>query len=350
MTEKKETKNRIYVVDYLKALAMISVIINHCNLGAQVEKDLLFPYFVGLAVPIFILISGFTFSLSYQKHEDLGMGFWYRKDTILPKLSRFILPYLPIFLLELVYRYVIMGMSADPFLVLRSLFFGGYGPGGYYITIVIQLLFVFPICYLMIKKWDMKGVLLLGIIQLIYQIIIYQVQWDDIYYKRFFLRLLIFLAVGIYLYLHKDDLLASKKKKILLFLSFVGGVVYIYFANYLNIVPDIFSLWRRTAMPTVLYVFPLIAVIVSAFLYKKIPGKFGDFLGVVGKATYHILLIQMFWFHIVKYTPILLPNILLVPLNLIVGVGGGILYFYLDEWLRKQWKQRGSSSKKTIAS
>lgn len=343
MNKPASINNRIYVLDYIKAVAMISVIINHCNFTAQMEKDLLYPFFIGLAVPFFIVLSGFTFSLSFQKREELGIGHWYKPDTILPKLSRFVVPYVFIFALELIYKLSFDNMTFNLYLVTRTFFFGGYGAGSYYIPIIIQMLFIFPFCYWIVRKLGFKGVILLGIIQLLYQIGVYWIDLEDIYYKRIFLRFLVFLAGGIYIYLHREDILKSPRNKVLLLLSFAAGIIYIYVVNYQGHVPDIFAAWRRTAMPTILYVFPLLAFVISSCLYKKIPGRFGGLLSLIGQASYHILLVQMFWFHIGWEKT--LPYGAEVVVNLVVALTLGILFYKADTYIRQQWKKRKMGKK-----
>ncbi|MDO4541354.1 MAG: acyltransferase [Bacillota bacterium] len=336
--ENSSPNRRIYVIDYIKAAAMISVIINHCNFTSAMEKELLYPFFIGLAVPFFILVSGFTFSLSFRKREEQGISHWYKKDIILPKLSRFLLPYFFIFALELIYKLGPDKMVFDLPLIIRTFFFGGYGPGSYYIPIIIQMLFIFPLCYWLIRKKSFSGVIILGLIQLIYQIVVYNIGLEDIYYKRIFLRFLIFLAGGIYLYLHREDILKSRRNKILLLLSFVGGFIYIYLVNYQGHVPAIFSSWRRTAMPTFFYVFPVLAVIVSGCLYKQISGKTGAVLSLIGAASYHIFLVQMFWFHIGWEKTLAYPAE--VTVNLIFTIAVGIMFYKADSYLRKRAKSR----------
>ncbi len=333
-----QQNNRIYVLDYIKAIAMVSVIINHCNFTAQMEKDMLYPFFIGLAVPIFIVVSGFTFSLSYQKKETLGLKHWYARESILPKLSRFVMPFILIFLLELIYKLTIDNMAFNLTSIIRTFFFGGYGPGSYYIPIIIQMLFIFPLCYCLVRKYGFKGVLILGLIQLIYQFAVYYLDLPDIYYKRIFLRFLIFLGGGIYIFLHKEDILNSKGKKILLLLSFVVGCIYIYVANYQGHVPAIFLAWRRTAMPTILYVFPVLAVVIATCLHKKIPGKGGDFFSLIGQASYHIFLVQMFWFHI-GWEKTLTYGVEVI-VNLALTLTLGILFYRAEASLRRQLKQR----------
>ncbi|MEG0873766.1 MAG: acyltransferase [Clostridiales bacterium] len=339
-----DKSNRIYVLDYIKAIAMISVIINHCTLGSHMEKLLLYPYFIGLAVPFFILISGFTFSLSYHKMETMGIGSWYKKSTVLPKLSRFLAPFIVIFPLEVIYRWGIVGIPFDLYNVVRSFFFGGYGPGSYYVPLLVEMLFVFPLCYVLIKKYGFKGVLILVGVQLIFQVGVYYIDLDTIYYKRIILRYLVFLAGGIYIYLHQKDILKSKRNIIFLLFSLLIGGIYIYAVNYQGYVPDIFAVWRRTAMPTILYVFPIMAFFISYFFHKKIPGKFGDLLSLVGQSSYHIFLIQMFWFHIGWEKT--LPYYLAIPLNLALTITLGILFYKAENNIRKKLKQRKDTQQK----
>ncbi len=63
-------ENRNYLIDYLKALAILLVIVNH-SLSGSFRNSVFFFFVVRMAVPLFILISGYNFASSLEK---LGGG------------------------------------------------------------------------------------------------------------------------------------------------------------------------------------------------------------------------------------------------------------------------------------
>lgn len=65
MSEVKEIKKRIDFLDYLKAICVIMVIITHYDWG---DKDSpFFTMLINMAVPVFMIISGYNFAMSNRK-------------------------------------------------------------------------------------------------------------------------------------------------------------------------------------------------------------------------------------------------------------------------------------------
>lgn len=68
--EKESYKNntsRKPVLDILKGLCIIMIIITHYGWSEKTRLCGLFPYTVDMAVPVFMIISGYVFSNSYIK-------------------------------------------------------------------------------------------------------------------------------------------------------------------------------------------------------------------------------------------------------------------------------------------
>ena len=58
---------RIKAIDYIKAFCILMVIIGHCEVYSVYGKKLLMPFYVDLAVPCFLMLSGYTLSIRMQK-------------------------------------------------------------------------------------------------------------------------------------------------------------------------------------------------------------------------------------------------------------------------------------------
>ena len=68
MSETKVEKKRIDFLDYLKAICVIMVIITHYE-----WEDKGSPFFtmvINMAVPVFMIISGYNFAMSNRKKTD----------------------------------------------------------------------------------------------------------------------------------------------------------------------------------------------------------------------------------------------------------------------------------------
>ena len=67
---KIEIGTRNSLIDYLKAICVIFVCYTHCIHSESFRQLFIFPYFIAMAVPIFMLISGLNFSNSQKRFEN----------------------------------------------------------------------------------------------------------------------------------------------------------------------------------------------------------------------------------------------------------------------------------------
>ena len=91
MSEVKEIKKRIDFLDYLKAICVIMVIITHYDWA---DKDSpFFTMLINMAVPVFMIISGYNFAMSNRKKTGGNLKKMYAWEMIKPKLIRFLVPF-----------------------------------------------------------------------------------------------------------------------------------------------------------------------------------------------------------------------------------------------------------------
>lgn len=308
------------IFDYLKAICIIFVVTTHLLWTDQQRLNFLFPYTVDMAIPVFMIISGYVNMLSANKHKEYSLKNMYALQIIIPKLTRIFAPYIVVYaFLALVF---IFNGSVGVSEAALAFFTGGWGPGSYYVPILIQFTLLSPLMLFVIKEFKYKGyALLLSLNILLEACFTYFKIPVDIYRLSFF-RYIVFVCAGMYLYEAKD-----KINKTVLSIFLALGVGYIMAANYFGYTPKIFTNWVVTSFPTVLYIFPVVAVSVMVFT-KPLPDKFGGkILATVGETTYHIYLVQMVWY--VLYGNYFGPWIMLIP-NVILCCVGGIIFSKLD--------------------
>lgn len=142
-----EEKQRNNLIDYLKAVAVVLVIVNHTLTDA--ERDT-WPYFfiVRMAVPIFVLISGFNYTASMERRKSPFD--WYRGKRLLRKLVTYLAPMFAVFLVWCVKEAV--GGSLDVWTLVKSFVLQSYGFGAYYFWIAVQLYLMFPAVYVIVRR------------------------------------------------------------------------------------------------------------------------------------------------------------------------------------------------------
>lgn len=79
-------------VDILKAVCAVWVILLHTIYGNWYDK-LGMVFWAQMAVPIFMMLSGYTYTSSIRKKEIVGPIQWFSFDNMAPKIRRILIPY-----------------------------------------------------------------------------------------------------------------------------------------------------------------------------------------------------------------------------------------------------------------
>lgn len=281
--------DRLYTLDVLKGLAILFVIVTHLGWEDTDRLRLGFPFWIEMAVPIFMLITGYVQAASYVRSG--GITRTSLKDKIRKSLIRYTVPYVLTYGLELLFFVAYTFYTAKTITAANvwdfflKFFQGGWGPGSYYYPVLVQITFLFPCIYLVVDKLRGKGVLLLAGINVLYEII--KLAWgiNDATYRMLAFRYIFLLAVGCYFYKQRE----CAFNRCALAASALGGGIYITAVNYLGVVPLIFTQWTSTCMVSSLWVVPLVYGVTKMQVRCRLLEK-------IGSASYAIFLTQMVWF------------------------------------------------------
>lgn len=282
----KESSKRQPILDYIKCICIIFVIINHSDVIST--SDPLYLFFIRMAVPVFILISGYTFALSNNAKTISKM---YTPTDIGRKFFRYTIPAVITYSIYILLL-IISGRSPSIQSCVTIFFLGLYGLGAYYYGILIQFIFICPIIYIIVKKWDVLGVTLVAFINFFYELF-FKVNCDNTsIYRILIFKYLFFISLGIYLYIHRND----KINPYHLVQMICIGIVYLILPTHFGYSYQIFCNWSDTSMIVGFYTFPVLYFIITNTQNSIIPGILGKLLSNVGKASYHIMFTQMLFF------------------------------------------------------
>lgn len=93
----------------------------------------------------------------------------------------------------------------------------------------------------------------------------------------------------------------------------------------------LFDYWKTTAMPVAFYIFPIVILLFRKFYHTRIPGLFGKLLMWIGKASYHIFLVQMVYYHFELGGAVMNTRwYIAVPFNILVSVPAGLAFYEFD--------------------
>lgn len=265
-------------VDVLKGMAMLCVLITHFRWPEQYRLIPVFPFIIEMAVPLFMVLSGYTWTLSYRKNGDSVLEL-YSPEHLVKKILRFTIPYIPIIIIETYFCGEHMGGGILDFVTMFIT--GGSGPGGYYYPVMIQLIFIFPLIYLLIKKLNVGGFILCIIINALYDVlrVFYHIQGDA--YRILMFRFIMVIGFGCLLALNQQSQI---EKKFLIGAEIIGGIS-IVSVHYLNCLSIEYSISFICA----LFILPWAYILLNSNINSKI-------LGLIGKASYNIYLLQMLYY------------------------------------------------------
>ncbi len=334
----REPSRRIYFIDYLKAFSILMVIITHY----EWENDAtpLFTLVIDMAVPIFMLVSGYNLSMSYNRRTDGTLRELYSPRILLPRSSRFLLPFAIIYPLEMLLHIVIKGRTYTAYDLVRYFFRGGLGPGSYYVPVIVAFVFVLPLIYLVIQRYAELGVCIIGLIHLLFEIYVRVAAVSLDTYRLSFMRYLLYVGLGCYLFWNSKD---SEKYKVstgMLIAMFLCGLSFSLAVYQFGWKPPIFRFWTSTSLPMALYVFPIIYVLMYHLKRKQIRGVFGTLLVKISQASYHIFLVQMVYYRV--FEELIFPSqrnfpvALILLANVLISLVFGYGFCILEKLIRKE--------------
>jgi peptidoglycan/LPS O-acetylase OafA/YrhL len=329
-------------IDLLKAAAIIAVIVMH-GMTTQALEGGWGAFHVWQAVPIFIVLLGLNAASSAQRH-GIKLASYYRSR------ARRLLPIWVAVVISVVGGVLTgrgewMAINFAGWLPLR-------GPGNYFIVIVVEFVLLFPLMWAAYKRWPIATIVGLFAIELVFSLII---QASNVLeaagtghawflYTSEIPHWLSGIALGIWL--AKDPDLFAKRNRWIVALAAVSIVYLLAFSatsSDFTILPDQQNLIS----------FPYAALLIMLGI-RYLPAAGGLVLrglGVIGQASLHIFLVQMFWFgQSFYYVPTLSDRweIQTIP-NLIVCIVGGTVFWWIDVNLGAIWRFFTSGERRRLA-
>lgn len=329
MSEPKATASRSsrnHFIDLLKGICIIFVIVTHFSWRDEEKLQYYFPYWLNMAVPIFMIISGYVYAFSFRKHKIETVSDAYSLKCVVPKIVRYTVPFAIAYIIEIVYMIMTGRFVAEEGVILNlvsNFIVGGYGPGSYYFPLMIQFIFVYPIIYFIVRKHDFKGVIIVGVLNAIFELIQYSYHLSYSSYRLLILRYILLIAVGCHI--SREDF---KMRKVVMIISFVVGALFIYKCNFMEYEPRIITHWTKTSYLACLYILPIATIMILKLKSVRfIPLEF------LGKASYNIFLAQMVWYHFgFKWLGTVVEDrLMLLAVDILICIIAGILFYFAEQ-------------------
>ena len=317
--------HRNETIDAIKGMCIIFIVMTHFQWAWEERLRYMFPFWINMAVPILMIISGYVYSASFEKGKIDSIDKAYGISLILRRALRYILPYIPIYFLNIIWLFITK--NTEQYFALGGggaipLFFtGSNGPGSYYYLIMLQFIFIIPVIYFIVKRYRGSGFLICLVVNGIYEYLKHIYFMGEDCYRLLIFRYIGMIAYGCLLQVNSRYKLKKTWKVVMLFL----GGTFIYVTQYRGYTPGIADYWTSTCWIAGLFIMP-----VAERLFEiKIKCRW---LSVIGKASYNIYLIQMMWYLIVDPW---LSEFIGYPfwhlvINLISCCLSGCIYYYIE--------------------
>lgn len=320
-------------VDVLKGIFIIFVIVIHFPFEVSEKQRYLFPFCLSLTIPFFMMISGYVSACSFKKRGINTVAAAYCPTSIAEKLVRYTVPYTIAFVAEWfvfrVFGIYTVGVRTYGILALGLDYLsGGKGQGSYYFPVMIQFIFIFPLIYFMIKKYDRKGLVYCFLVNGGFEILKRAYGMNDTEYRLLVFRYFFIIAAGCYIAV--GDIKKNRKTVIMCISSIMIGLFFVYLFSYTSYTPKIITYWSATSFLVCLYVAPVLGVII-----RKVHWGFRP-LEIIGKASFNIFLVQMIYYNFADCIYVMIPNrALQLGFNIANCVIMGVAFYYIEQPLTK---------------
>jgi peptidoglycan/LPS O-acetylase OafA/YrhL len=381
-----EKKKRPYYfqLDVLKAIAIIFVVMDH-SLYWDIKSSIASIFWERLSIPFFLMVMGFNMGLSFKYSGASSLRDFYTWEYIKRKIVRYILPFLVLYMGSILLGLYFGYLSFNEYTLLGYLPF--WGPGNWFIPLLFGFVIVFPFIYWAFKQQPIITMVSCFLSEICLQLVMYfwfpypiDSALEGFIVSAIRVNVLFFLpAIALGMWFSEDHDLFSRHNRFLLVyapicfifmidyattphvLSSISGYIGYFFTTIDNIFRGDYTLLFYGYAA----VFMLLALMTIPQIAK---GRYQRFFQKIGKASYHILLFQIFWMSIVYWlasheatyyheipvfqeiygwsTPLLYIPFYLM--NLAIALAGGLLWYEAEKragakgkpWWQHIWFRR----------
>lgn len=284
-------------IDLIKAIAIISVIILH-TLPSAIIKYPILAFTIYQAIPVLFIIMGINTASSFKRRGYLTLSQILSLTYFKNRFKRLILPFIIIFIAS-----ILIGILLNQEIYFGILTLIGYlpltGPGNYFISLIFQFIFVFPVLYYFYRQKPTLTLALSFMINFIFEILAaqYAIFLDNSYiYRACILRYLFLIVLGIWASdnLNTNSLNNLFRNKVAI-IGLIISVIYILLVSGFGwYFPYFQDPWQPQVILSFFY--PLFICAIGLRYFPNTGSKIINLIAMVGKASYHIFLVQILFF------------------------------------------------------
>ncbi|MGY5881133.1 MAG: acyltransferase [Candidatus Thorarchaeota archaeon] len=387
--EVEQGRPYFFQLDALKAIAIAFVVMDH-SLYWDIKGAMGSLFWERLSIPFFLIVMGFNMAYSFKYGGATTLRELYSKEYFKGKIVRYVLPFAVLYMGSILVGLYTGLWSFNEYTLLGTLPF--WGPGNWFIALLFGSIVVFPVVYWLFTKQPGLTLVLCFLGEIVLTVILYiwfpypiDSALEGFIISVIRLNIIFYLpAVGLGLWFSQGYNLRAKRNWFMFLyvpisLMFMIDYVTISPATHrgvLGTVPNVFGEFINFVQvffvgdySVLFYGYAALLFIGAMILLPQKPsGKLERFVQQVGRASYHILLFQIFYmsilYHLVSVEEHLLHHIPVFPvelgwpsdlfyipfylMNLAFCFAGGLLWYKAEKratkkgkpWYQHNWMKR----------
>jgi len=306
------SKNEFFQIDFLKAVMIFLVIFDHF-VSWNIKNDIGVALWERISIPVFLVILGFNMGHSFRGQGDLTLKQLYSWSYFKKKIIRYVVPFLILYAAStfiglFMYGFDFIAMYDNQYspshgvVNLFYLIMPFWGPGNWFIPVLLQSILVVPLLYWAFTKKPIVALILTFAVEIVMQVIVFFLfgegftSWEQVHvYSLFSNSILFYLsAVGLGMWFSQNHNLQHNRN---FFMWFLYPISLVFIVSY-----QFFDFWFMIDGARFLrgdynfMVFPYSAFLVLLalkLLPKTSKTKISKTISLIGKSTWHILLTQI---------------------------------------------------------
>ena len=346
-----EAQKKMYFaqIDILKGLAILSVILMH-TYSEKLLAAVGAPFYLFQAVPVFLLLAAFNNAQSLALLKKASLAQCYDIAIILRRMKRLMVSYTVIWIIQLVLVFWVLASLIDLKVQNPNHFFysgvdtailnflcGANGPGNYFIPLIVQFIFLVPFFYYLALRSPNQMLVVAFVLDLVMEYLSVLSGMPSWLYGVLVTRYVFMAGLGVWLVF---------QERVLTPWILIGGLasaLYIAAVSYFQ-----FQFWIFSLDPAFYHAFAflwtlLIVVLGFQYLPSVATSPVVRVVAELGKASWHIFLVQMTWFFFLgfAYPPLdqsIGAAVILALMYLVPCLSIGYGFYRLQDYLMKPKK------------
>jgi peptidoglycan/LPS O-acetylase OafA/YrhL len=332
---------RLNQIDLLKGLAIVAVLVLH-GLPIRVLRDSWEGLHVRQAVPVFVVLMGMNSAASFTKRGWTGLRDLYLRGYLADRARRIVVPLAIAYGASLVLGLALGRVHIGPLAAVGVLPLSG--PGNYFVTLLLETVLAFPLIYWCYRRRPVLTLVGCFVLDAGWELIAGATTRFDsspYLYDSSVLRYLAMLALGMWI---ADSAADAVRRNVIIAAGAVIGLGYLVMFDsgewYPTFVVPGFGL--ETNALTAFY--PALLVLAGLRWLPRAPGTpVGAALAFLGRASFHVFLVQILWFGAWGA-----PDSARLPLDIVACLVLGSLFYALVPsgagGSATRWSQSSSTS------